>query len=79
MQSFRNIINSLIVATLLLSLSNAALPQTPQPDGAGVRPGTLPKAWLLAGLVPNRQEYRVNDSAGPGDNEAKARKRPRRC
>jgi len=65
MQSIRGLIDSLIVVTILLSLSGAGLPQTPQPDGAGVRPGTLPKAWLLGGPkcveIPEFQVHEYNE------------------
>jgi glyoxylase-like metal-dependent hydrolase (beta-lactamase superfamily II) len=65
MQNLKSIINTLIVVTLVLSLPGAALPQAPQPDGAGVKPGTLPKAWLLGGPkcveVPEFQVHEYNE------------------
>ena len=45
----RDIIKSFVIVTMFLLLPEAALPQAAQPDGAGVKPGTLPKAWLLGG------------------------------
>jgi glyoxylase-like metal-dependent hydrolase (beta-lactamase superfamily II) len=65
MKSVKDVINSLIAVTLLFSLSGAALPQSAQPDGAGIRPGTLPKAWILGGPkcveVPEFQVHEYNE------------------
>ena len=65
MKSVKDVINSLIAVTFLFSLSGAALPQSAQPDGAGIRPGTLPKAWILGGPkcveVPEFQVHEYNE------------------
>ena len=50
MDRFRYIlIKAFVTAALLLFLAQVTKPQAPQPDGAGVRTGVLPKAWLLGG------------------------------
>ena len=41
--------NALLTLLLLLSLPVVSRAQAAQPDGAGVRPGVLPKAWLPGG------------------------------
>ena len=65
MKSGTGFIDSVIALTLLLSLSIVVLPQAPQPDGAGARPGTLPKTWLLGGPkcveVPEFQVHEYNE------------------
>jgi hydroxyacylglutathione hydrolase len=62
MQNFREIV---IVATLLLFLPGVARSQAPQPDGAGIRPGVLPKSWLLGGPkcveIPEFQVHEYNE------------------
>src|SRR5262245_21454314 len=59
MQNFREIV---IAAALLLFLPDVTRSQAPQPDGAGIRPGALPKSWLLGGpkclKIP---EFKVHD------------------
>jgi len=65
MKSVKDVINALIAVMLLFSLSGVALPQSAQPDGAGIRPGTLPKAWILGGPkcveVPEFQVHEYNE------------------
>jgi hydroxyacylglutathione hydrolase len=50
---------------LLLSAPGVNRPQATQPDGAGVRPGTLPRAWLLGGPkcveIPAFQVHEYNE------------------
>ncbi|HWN98196.1 MAG TPA: MBL fold metallo-hydrolase [Blastocatellia bacterium] len=48
MQGLKTVIPFLIAATFFVWTSEARQ-QGPQRDGAGVRPGVLPKAWLLGG------------------------------
>src|SRR4030095_10773116 len=61
----RSAINSLIAASLMLVLPRIALPQAPQPDGAGVRSGTLRRMWLLGGPkcveIPEFQVHEYNE------------------
>jgi hydroxyacylglutathione hydrolase len=49
----------------MLVLPRIALPQAPQPDGAGVRSGTLPRMWLLGGPkcveIPEFQVHEYNE------------------
>jgi hydroxyacylglutathione hydrolase len=65
MQSLKTIIRFLTAATLFLWLTGVARPQAPQQDGAGVRPGVLPKAWLLGGPkcieIPEFQVHEYNE------------------
>ena len=65
MKSVKDVINSLITVTFLFTLFGAALPQSAQPDGAGIRPGNLPKAWILGGPkcveVPEFQVHEYNE------------------
>jgi len=65
MESLKDVINYFIVVALLFSLSAGALCQAPQPDGAGVRPGVLPKTWLLGGPkcveIPEFQVHEYNE------------------
>src|SRR5215471_3317732 len=62
MQNFREIV---IFATLLLFFPGVARSQAPQPDGAGIRPGALPKSWLLGGPkcveIPEFQVHEYNE------------------
>jgi len=57
--------NFLAALALLSSLSYLAPPQAPQPDGAGVRSGSLPKSWLLGGPkcaeIPEFQVHEYNE------------------
>jgi len=50
---------------LCVALARLALAQAPQPDGAGVRPGTLPSHWITGGPncieVPNWQIHQYNE------------------
>ncbi|HUE05767.1 MAG TPA: hypothetical protein VMR62_39865 [Bryobacteraceae bacterium] len=47
-----------------LLMAGSALAQAPQPNGGGVRPGTLPRRWLTGGPncmeVPNWQVHEYN-------------------
>ena len=66
MQAFKNtVIKSLVTVTLLLFLSGVIRPQAPQPDGGGIRPGVLPKMWLLGGPkcveIPEFQIHEYNE------------------
>ena len=58
-------INFLTALALLSSLLSLAPPQASQPDGAGVRPGSLPKSWLLGGPkcveIPEFQVHEYNE------------------
>jgi len=45
----KTIIGLLISATLVISSAGVAMPQGSQADGPGIRPGVLPKAWLMGG------------------------------
>jgi hydroxyacylglutathione hydrolase len=62
MQNFREIV---IAVALLLFLPDVAQSQAPQPDGAGIRPGVLPKSWLLGGPkcveIPEFQIHEYNE------------------
>src|SRR5215510_4799920 len=62
MQNFREIV---IAAALLLFLPDVTRSQTPQPDGAGIRPGALSKSWLLGGPkcveIPEFQVHEYNE------------------
>src|SRR6266542_5399413 len=62
MQNFREII---ITVALLLFLPDVTRSQAPQPDGAGIRPGALPKSWLLGGPkcveIPEFQVHEYNE------------------
>jgi hydroxyacylglutathione hydrolase len=62
MQNFREII---IAVALLLFLPGVTRSQAPQPDGAGIRPGALPKSWLLGGPkcveIPEFQVHEYNE------------------
>src|SRR5262245_27868985 len=62
MQNFREIV---IAAALLLFLPDVTRSQAPQPDGAGIRPGALPKSWLLGGPkcveIPEFQVHEYNE------------------
>src|SRR5262245_56037105 len=62
---FRANSHSLIAASLLFFTSVIALPQSPQPNGAGIRSGTLPKVWLLGGPkcveIPEFQVHEYNE------------------
>ena len=62
MQNFREIV---IAAALLLFLPDVTRSQGPQPDGAGIRPGALPKSWLLGGPkcveIPEFQVHEYNE------------------
>ena len=57
------VVNSLVTAGLFL-FSVGGRAQAPQPDGGGVRPGVLPKAWLLGGPkcveIPEFQVHEYN-------------------
>jgi hydroxyacylglutathione hydrolase len=56
--SFRRI----AVASLLLVMGSIAKAQSPQPDGAGVRPGVLPTAWRVSGpQCPAKPEFQVHE------------------
>jgi hydroxyacylglutathione hydrolase len=54
-----------LTVTILLILPGVTRPQAPQPDGGGVRPGVLPKAWLLGGPkcieIPEFQVHEYNE------------------
>ena len=57
---------ALIAATLLLlTVASHSEAQAPQPDGAGVRTGVLPKSWLLSGPkcveLPQFQVHEYNE------------------
>ena len=56
---------SLAPALLLLMAVSAARAQAPQPDGAAVRAGVLPRAWLLGGPkcveIPEFQVHEYNE------------------
>ena len=43
------VINLLIAATLLVLLPDVSRSQAPQPDGAGLRSGILPRSWVTGG------------------------------
>jgi hydroxyacylglutathione hydrolase len=62
MQNFREIV---IALALLLFLPDMTRSQAPQPDGAGIRPGALPKSWLLGGPkcveIPEFQVHEYNE------------------
>src|SRR5262244_2319093 len=62
MQNFREIV---IAVALLLFLPGVTRSQAPQPDGAGIRPGALPKSWLLGGPkcveIPEFQVHEYNE------------------
>src|SRR5215475_5284504 len=62
MQNFREIV---IAVALLLFLPDVTRSQAPQPDGAGIRPGALPKSWLLGGPkcieLPEFQVHEYNE------------------
>src|SRR5262249_27744538 len=62
MQNFREIV---IAVALLLFLPDVTRSQAPQPDGAGIRPGALPKSWLLGGPkcveIPEFQVHEYNE------------------
>ena len=50
MLSYRNLISNLLIATsLLFLLVEMTMPQAPQPNGAGVRTGVLPRGWATGG------------------------------
>src|SRR5882762_2251077 len=66
MQTFKNTaIKTSVTVTLLFFLSGVIRPQAPQPDGGGIRPGVLPKAWLLGGPkcveIPEFQVHEYNE------------------
>src|ERR1700686_5247693 len=50
MQSYRSTTTNLLIATpLLFLLAGVARTQAPQPDGAGLRSGMLPRSWVTGG------------------------------
>ena len=57
--------SSLVTVTLFLFASVGIRAQAPQPDGGGIRPGVLPKAWLLGGPkcveIPEFQVHEYNE------------------
>jgi len=62
MQNFREIV---IAVALLLFLPDVTPSKAQQPDGAGIRPGALPKSWLLGGPkcveIPEFQVHEYNE------------------
>lgn len=56
---------SLMTACILCFAFANSLPQSPQPNGSGIRSGTLPKVWLLGGPkcveVPEFQIHEYNE------------------
>jgi len=54
-----------ILVGVLALLATSLSAQVPQPDGGGVRPGVLPKAWLLGGPkcieIPEFQVHEYNE------------------
>ena len=66
MQTLKNaVITSLATATLLLFVAVATRAQAPQPDVGGIRPGVLPRMWLLGGPkcveIPEFQVHEYNE------------------
>ena len=66
MPAFKNtVIESLVTIALLLFFPGVIRPQAPQPDGGGIRPGILPKIWLLGGPkcveIPEFQVHEYNE------------------
>src|SRR5262249_59115906 len=61
----RAIADIAIAVALLLFLPDVTRSQAPQPDGAGIRSGALPKSWLLGGPkcveIPEFQIHEYNE------------------
>jgi len=65
-QTLKNIVTqSVAPVTLLVFLVAAIGAQAPQPDGGGIRPGVLPRTWLLGGPkcveIPEFQVHEYNE------------------
>src|SRR5262249_43622839 len=55
----------ILAAFALMAAGSASVAQAPQPDGAGIRAGILPKSWLLGGPkcveIPQFQIHEYNE------------------
>ena len=66
MRNYRYIMTNLLIATsLLFLLAGVTKPQLPQPDGAGLRSGVLPRSWATGGPkcieLPEFQVHEYNE------------------